>query len=439
MLSSTLIFLYRQFYKLKIVHIIFLGLVLRVSWLWISKPIPVSDFAEYQRLAINLLRYHQFGYPTPTAYRLPGYPIFLAFFSLISNSDIWLSLINIFLSLLIVYFIYILAKRLASNEFIGICAAFIASIYPLTVFFSPILASEHLFTVLLYGGLILLLSTRAEKSLYLDRLFAGLLFGLATITRGEAFYYIPVIILISILPIENWNQQTGKSRIIKRMISLSILFASWIAVTLPWYIRNQIVLGPGSGLGTSGGIMFYYGYHDEAQAWQDLLSADNLGSNEIERSANAFKKGLDYVSHQPIGPQIIDKVIESLHLYAPNAYPVFWSLAIPAADGSVERPLPGLQIYNLLAISGYLIVGTLAFTSLFFIRQYPVRLWITTLGFAIMNWVGYAILFAATSRYRYSIEGFLCILASAAIWKYNVYFKQIWPAFKRRIYGDRDK
>lgn len=407
----------KQFNRVNILHIILLSLFLRITWLWISEPVPVSDFAEYKQLAINLIAHHQFGYPIPTAYRLPGYPIFLALFSLISQSDIWLGIINILLSTVIVYFVYLLAIRLTLNKSIGMLAGFIAGIYPIFIFFSPVLASEHLFTVLFYGGLLLLLTTGADKKQYTIRLLAGILFGFATLTRGEAIYYLPVILLLALLPDMNQARAHGVKITNSKILSSLILFIAWGAVILPWYIRNQIVIGEGSGLGTSGGIMFYYGHHDERLDWPKLLSADNIGTGEITRSANAFRKGLDYVLHTPFSSQLVDKVIESLRLYAPNAYPVFWSAAIPIGNGRFsEKPLAGLPVYSLLAITGYLFVGSLALSSLFFLRQFTAKLWIVVLGVALLNLFGYAILFAATSRYRYTIEGLLCILAACATW-----------------------
>ncbi len=137
---------------------------------------------------------------------------------------------------------------------------------------------------------------------------AGILFGLATITRGEAIYYLPIITLLALLPVPGDDKEpdTGKTIILPRITSLFVLFIAWGIVILPWYIRNQIVIGPGAGLGTSGGIMCYYGHHDETQAWEQLLSVENLGSGEIVRSKNALQKGLDYIIRTPIGTQIID-------------------------------------------------------------------------------------------------------------------------------------
>ncbi|MFZ2095392.1 MAG: hypothetical protein WAV05_02025 [Anaerolineales bacterium] len=416
----------RRISKLNLIHILILALLLRVAWLIYAQPIPISDFGEYRLLASNLIMYHQFGYPIPTAYRLPGYPIFLALFLLVNNSNLWLGFINVLLSLLIVYFVYILASILTENIKIGLIASFLAAIYPIYIFFSPILASEHLFTVLLYGGLILILSPVDGRKIYITRFFAGGLLGAAMITRGEVIYYIPIIALLAILPSKKKSGEEVKTRNSHRIISLFLLMIAWGIIILPWYIRNQKVIGPGSGIGTSGGIMFYYGHHNENQVWEDLLADENLGNGEATRSANAFQKGLSYIYQTPISIQLRDKVIEALRLYAPNDYPVFWSVALPRADDGTrqEKPLPGIEIFSMLAISGYLILGTLAFLALFFIKNYPPRFWITILGFALMNLLGYAVLFAATSRYRYTIEGFLCILAGSILWQFYRFLLQ---------------
>jgi hypothetical protein len=172
--------------------------------------------------------------------------------------------------------------------------------------------------------------------------------------------------------------------------------------------------------------MFYYGHHNENQEWNDLLSYENLGNGEISRSTTAYQKGLSYIFETPIGMQIKDKFIESLRLFAPNDYPIFWSVALPKVEGGTtqEKFLPAKELFVFLTISGYLIIGALAITSLLFLKYYPPRFWITNFGFILMNLFGYAVLFAATSRYRYTIEGFLIILAASAIWRFHKLLSQ---------------
>jgi 4-amino-4-deoxy-L-arabinose transferase-like glycosyltransferase len=416
-----------HFSKINITYILLLALILRIAWLFYAHPVPVSDFGEYKQLASDLITYHQFGFPSPTAYRLPGYPIFLAIFMQVSSSNIWLGFVNVLLSVILVYFIFILANQLAAKPKVALSAGFIAAVYPIYIFFSPILASEHLFTVLLYAGLILLLSEFHGKKLYIMRGIAGFFFGAAMITRGEAIYYLPIIALLGVFPNRASAEDRVKNSLSTRVLSLLLLFFVWLISITPWYIRNQAVIGPGSGLGTSGGIMFYYGHHDESQEWKDLLKVENLGSGEIYRSSNAFQKGLNYLFQAPVGEQIRDKFIETLRLYAPNGYPVIWSVTLPPTNDGTPREnyLLLKDVFILLTIAGYLIVGTLALLSLFFYKQYPLRLWITSLGFALLNMIGYAILFAATSRYRFTIEGFLCILAAISIYQFEGIFKQL--------------
>src|SRR4051812_30384429 len=68
------------------------GAALRIGWLFVAHPAPVSDFLGYASLANRWLttgQYARFG--SPTAYRTPGYPAFLALGMSVSRATFWLS------------------------------------------------------------------------------------------------------------------------------------------------------------------------------------------------------------------------------------------------------------------------------------------------------------------------------------------------------------
>ena len=231
-----------------------LGFLLRLGWLMYARPVPVSDFAGYYSLAENLLDHGFFGFSEPSAYRLPGYPFFLAMMMLISRGVLWLSFTNVLLSTALIALIYAITWRLIPNQKVALIAAGIAAIYPIFVFFAPILASEHLFSLLFFSGLLVLLSPRLPG--VLRAVLAGLAFGLAMLVRGEVIYYLPILALAIFFLFQRWSQ---------RLSILVIMGACWLLVVFPWYLRNQAVIGPGSGMSTSGGLMFYYGHHDIRQ------------------------------------------------------------------------------------------------------------------------------------------------------------------------------
>src|SRR5262245_65139209 len=128
--------------------ILAVALLLRLGWMQYAQTIPVSDFEDYRTLAESLRDHHQFGYPVLTAWRLPGYPLFLAGLMLISRSIAWLSFWSVVLSTVNCALVCCLAYVLFERKDVAVGAGLVSALNPSFVFYSPVLASEHLFTLL---------------------------------------------------------------------------------------------------------------------------------------------------------------------------------------------------------------------------------------------------------------------------------------------------
>jgi hypothetical protein len=385
------------------------SLALRLAWMLYADPIPVSDFAGYRTLAETLIDFQQFGYPAPSAYRLPGYPAFLAALMLVNRSLTWLQLGNVLLSTALIPITYIFANKITTNRQIATLAAALVGFNPTYIFFAPILASEHLFTFLLCGCYILVMSRWIPSPW--SEVLAGAAFGALALTRGEGLFYLPVILFAG------YAFRPTKAHPILR---LAAFCTAGFIVIFPWYLRNQAVIGPGTGLSTSGGLMFYYGHHDTAQDWAELQDEHFAGLPEGERSQKGYRLGLEYMSQAGLAKNLGDVAISTLKLYAPHGYPVLWSIYTPRTSPDVpfpERSLAGKNLFIFIVIAGYAILALLAAWSLVYFKRYPWQMWSLLLGSIAANWLCYGALFAGTSRYRYPIEVMLCTLASIALWE----------------------
>jgi len=396
--------------------IFLLSFLWRMAWMIYTQPVPVSDFEEYRHLAELLLEHHQLGYPNPSAYRLPGYPAFLATLMTLNRSVMWLSFWNIILSSLLTVIVYCLTYHLTSaDRRASTLASLVCSVNPTFVFFAPLLASEHLFAVLLFSGLLLLFSQHIHP--VISCIVAGLGLGFAILTRGEGVFYVPIFVLAAFL--------LGKSRIHAFLFPL-ILAVACVAIVLPWYVRNVQALGQGAGLSTSAGGNFYYahnthGYHQLAITRFEGLSEveqQNLGYlSEVEQQNLGYRLGWEYLIQDP-SRILWDVARGTFGLYSPPIDATAWSTRLPRSSPSEPwpvKPLPGLKLFDAVAVLFYLGLLVTAMASIRFSRDLTVRAWVLLAGIIMMNWVCYGVVFLAVTRYRFTAEIVLCILAGSVL------------------------
>jgi 4-amino-4-deoxy-L-arabinose transferase-like glycosyltransferase len=396
-----------------ILVIVLAGFAMRVIWWARTDAIPVSDFEQYWRAAQDLAKHHQLGYPAPSAYRLPGYPFLLAAMMQVSYSLKWLNFTSVILSTLLIYLVYRLALRLAAERHIALLAALICAVNPTFVFFSPVLASEHLFILLLLCSFLVL----GMRSILWSGILCGLLLGAATLTRGEGLFYLPVILVVAFM--------TFRRRAQRHSAVLALVLA-FLVVILPWYFRNRYLVGPGSGLSTSSGINFFHAHNSRSYGCQSLEGTGLEDVGEVEQQRLAYKIGFQYLSHA--GPLAIMKDLAraSKGLYLSSGdysvrYSINPSLEIP---GAADRPtrLKRFNRFSPLTLAYYpLLVG--AVLSCLFLRRYPLRTYVALYGVVLMNWVCYSWVFCSKSRYRYTSEVAFCILASIVLWRVVLHFR----------------
>jgi len=403
-----------------IILIILAGFVARVSWWAYAKPIPVSDFEHYRRLAEDFLKHGQLGIPNPSAYRLPAYPIFLAIILLPSDSIAWLSFSNVLLSTLLIYIVYRLAFHLTSEKLLSIIAALICAFNPTFVFFSPILASEHLYVILLFSAFLVLVNSSVNLSTNWVRkpLIAGILFGTSVLTRGEGLFFMPILLAMTYL---TFNKNRYRYPAV-----LSLILGIVITIA-PWYVRNHYLVGPGSGLSTTGGLNFYYAHNENHYGWHSVKGTIFEGKDEVQQQKLGYQLGLEYLANASLLRVAKDTVRGTIRLFLyPGSYSVNWSARVPSLEPGTPYPskqLSGAYWFNISTWIYYAVLLA-AILSCLFLRRYALRIWVFLYGMVVMNWIGYALIFWGNPRYRYVSEVIFCILAAQFLYegiKYLLY------------------
>jgi 4-amino-4-deoxy-L-arabinose transferase-like glycosyltransferase len=403
---------------------------LRILWWAYAKPVPVSDFEEYRLLAEGLLKNSRFGILKPSAYLFPGYPFFLAFIITIHPSVEWLSLVNVILSTLMTYILYKLSLSLTSNTSLSLVAALIYAINPTFILFSPVLASEHLYSVLLFSAFLILGRDQTKISSHPIRkyLLSGILFGLAILTRGEGVFFLPIFLGMS------YSSTTKNGN---RYMAVLITLIAIVLVIAPWYMRNYYIVGPGSGLSTSSGLNFYYAHNENQYGGHSLKGTDFEDMDEVQRQKFGYKLGFEYLTTANLQKIAKDISVGTSNLYfSTDYYALYWSTRIPSLESDTPNPSKQLKgIYEIQKVlQMYFFLALSAILSLLFVRHYPLKVCFFLFGIVIMNWIGYAWIFWAKARYRYTSEIVFCVLSALFFYEIINYFQHhlITPKKKKR-------
>jgi 4-amino-4-deoxy-L-arabinose transferase-like glycosyltransferase len=139
-----------------------------------------------------------------------------------------------------------LLGRSAFSERAGLLAAGLAAFYPELVWFAAHFWAETLFTTLLWWAIERLVASDASGSSR-SAVGAGLLFGLAILTRETVLYFLPFAALWLA-----WRRPGGTRR-------AALVVAAALLLVLPWTIRNWRVFDAFVPVSTAGALNLWQG------------------------------------------------------------------------------------------------------------------------------------------------------------------------------------
>jgi hypothetical protein len=320
--------------QFSILFILLLALALRLL-LW-SQPLHqlANDEVEYVTVARDLLagRGWQF-YEHYHWLRAPLYPLFLA-------GSLWLAggdpapglpsislgvaralhraaLPNIALSVATVYLNYRLTLALfGRHRLAALLAALFSAVLWTFATFASLYMSETLFTFLFTAGLLCLVAEKARtadgrRSIGLA-IGAGVLFGLASLTRSITLAFLPVIAIWLLLPRLTTNDQ-GRRTISRHAVAIgenywSSVVGRWSApicfllsavlVIAPWTIRNYQAYGRAIPVET--GLSYnLWAFNEPRESQEEIFHTLENIPNPADRSDYATAKGLARLREDP--------------------------------------------------------------------------------------------------------------------------------------------
>jgi hypothetical protein len=190
-----------------------------------------------------------------TTFRAPLYPGFLAIIYRLSGINdgrfFAARLAQTLLGAALAPLTYFTAGALApSNAAAARLSAWSVATYPMLLIFPLALATENLFFPLVLAAVLVLLQS-VEKPQPFRFLLAGLLLGLAALTRSIILPFAALAILWVWLALR------------QRLGALLVLLALLLTVA-PWIVRNSLLEGKPTGIETSLGYNLYVGYYPDS-------------------------------------------------------------------------------------------------------------------------------------------------------------------------------
>ena len=287
-----------------------------------------------------------------------------------------------------------LLGRSAFSEPAGLAAAGLAALYPELIWFAAHFWAETLFTVLLWWAIERLLASDTRGSGW-AAVGAGLLFGLAILTRETVLYFLPFAALWLA-----WRRPGGVRR-------AALVVVASLLVVLPWTVRNWVVFDAFVPVSTAGALNLWQG--NTRLTRQEVYEEYWAVRGRIPKYEHARARALEAIlERQPLW--ILEKLRSELpEFWAVHAQPIVH--VERGAYGIVRRPLA-------LAAVAVVLVPYLAVLALFVVglsRLPSGRAPLLVLAFLVF----YVLLHVAAHgypRYRLPVMPALFLVAAHGAW-----------------------
>lgn len=367
---------------------------------WYAEP-DLALIQPYIHLDISSIPYDPRG--VETSFRPPLYPAFLALvyaFSGLPHRFAAARLAQAVLGALLAPMTHALGQRYGLGERGARGAALAVAGYPILLAYPLALVTENLFFPLVLASALALLRAD-EKNRPQDWLLAGLLLGLATLTRSVVFLF---ALLAAV-----WAGFSGRDRRTGWRNSLLVL-AGVLLLTLPWAARNTRLHGRLTFVESSLGYQMYLGYHPASTGTFDVAIASDLLTivDDAERNERGLQAVAGFIRADPArAPYLMARKLGYFWGVEKRALVYFYS-------NDFFGPLPAWVLILALLLVSLPLAGlsTLAVVGLVFDR------WRRPLALVVLLLVGYILphmLILAEERFHLVLIPFLAVLAARGV------------------------
>jgi hypothetical protein len=332
------------------------------------------------------------------AVRAPLYPAILSQLARLPGW-IWLAhLGGALLGTLVVYLGYRLALFIVPDTSSAVIAALLLAVHPGLAIYAGLLQTETLYTVFLLS--LMLVVFRFPQDSGLSRgVMAGVLAGLAGLTRTVAVGFFPLL-LLSVL----W---AGRDNLRRLVLPLGVALLFWCLTLAPWTVRNYRMFGAFVPVTSGGGSSLLLGNNPYAsgglrvaagfEQWHagQLAQQGGGGRNEVEYAAVNGRIALEHMTADPGGTLLL--ALKKSHIYW--VYPAVHT----DSDSRVQLPAVGMDLILALGAA----VG-------FVLLRPPRRIAFPAVAVLVFFWLVQAVLHSE-ARFRLPVVPFIAAYSGAGL------------------------
>jgi len=277
-----------------------LALLVRIAFVSLVSVNPTAggDPHAYAGTAENILTLGEIVSPGGRyAYRMPGYPVFLAVvWKLVGlRESYYIFLAQSLIGSLGVVLLFYVASN-ARGLLFGVIASVLWIFHPVALLYTQQILTEAVFTTLLLLITYLSYSCLSNPTKR-NALFVGIAMGVTILFRPETLLY--SILFISCWIVEGLPRKNLTWQQLRRIVLVTVTVVA--ALVGPWVVRNWIVIGAPV-LSTNGGITMYQGNNPQATGafyHPPEIMAELDGLDEVQQNRVAFEKSLRWIAQNP--------------------------------------------------------------------------------------------------------------------------------------------
>lgn len=414
-----------------------LAFALRLAWAFLTRwhPLPDDDAYRYDFIARALAGGRGYIHLTgdPTAFWPPGYPVLLATaYVLFGQHVIVGQLLNVAFGTATVWLVYLIGRRLFGHP-TALLGAGIVACFPSLIFFTGVTLSEIAFTFWALLGVWLLIveadlspspsparggehpvtavhlrTSSFEPRAILVLLFAGVVLGMAALTRGQALLLPLVLVPFWLRSGAGWGHIAGR---------LAVLAVGMALIVTPWTVRNAVQLGSPVLISTNAGVDFWIGHHDSATGNFDfavpiVIAHPELSSahREVRANSDGFRKGAKYAVTHP-AQEFVLPFKKFFWLYYNDREGLRWNEEHGGQNflpGPLREGLIALSNVYYFALAGVVVLGVRRWFS----TRDPGRLLLISL---VVYWTAIHLVFFGNPRFHAPIMPIVALLGALAL------------------------
>ena len=263
--------------------------------IYLGNNLRYFDETKYYKLATNIVSLHQYSFDGKhlTAFRPPGYPLFLSFFIFLGADIVCLRILNFIALGLCIYLLYRIIEK-QSSRFAGIISALLIICYPVLFYTAGTLYPQTIASFLFLLIIFLLTSNTNSNRIFF---LAGLLFGCLILTVPTFIFPLFIFAMWFLFFKELTKAKKFLITIITSVLLISI-----------WSVRHYVVFGSFIFVASMSGTTLLLGNSENTTAAacgapgsisKYITEARQLNLNEVEESAYYKSKAIEFIlSHK---------------------------------------------------------------------------------------------------------------------------------------------